>query len=143
MTIHGHLESVVSFLRGVLRVAAHSSPTTSPTSRFLQQFRNAQAKKKWDFGLSTVPSVRTEQELRDSGEQIIDVPAYESLLGSLELGESEDEDEEVRGGEGGQEEEEEEEEPEEDEEEEENEENEDEDAEGVIAKVQFSDWESE
>ena len=38
ISVPSHLRTVVGFLRGLIRVAAHSSPTTSPTSRFLQRF---------------------------------------------------------------------------------------------------------
>ena len=93
MSVSGHLETVVGFLRGLIRVAAHSSPTTSPTSRFLQQFRDAQAKKKWDFGLSTFPPFQllTKQEVEECGGSIIEMPACETLFNNLDLGQSDDE----------------------------------------------------
>ena len=84
ISLPGHLEIVVGFLRGLMEVEVHSSPTTSPTERFLK-IGDEMNRRRWDFGVLSA-EVLTKREVLERGGYVVEMPGVEEIFRGIDSG---------------------------------------------------------
>ncbi|RPB21365.1 hypothetical protein L211DRAFT_444186 [Terfezia boudieri ATCC MYA-4762] len=85
ISLPGHLEIVVGFFRGVIKVTSHPIPTTSPTERFLKMFGDKMNRRRWDSGVLSA-EVLSKREVLERGGYVIEMPRVEEIFKGIDSG---------------------------------------------------------